>query len=85
MKVNIDGPLVVYKDNQSAIDITKNEGYHIRAKHIDIRYHFVRDQVKNKVTQLEYIITKLQLANFLTKYLLTKKFHFLAAKANIGN
>ena len=52
MKVNIDTLVVVYEDNQSAIAIAKNEGYHSRSEHIDIRYHFVRDQVKNKVIQL---------------------------------
>ena len=85
MKVNIDGPVVVYEDNQRAIAIAKNEGYHSRSAHIDIRYHFVRDQVKNNVIQLENIKTKLQLAGFLTKAISTKKFQFLVAKANIGN
>ena len=84
MKVNIDGPVVVYEDNQRAIAIAKNEGYHSRAKHIYLRYQFIRDQVKNKVIQLEYIETKLQLADFLSKAISTKKFQFLVAKANIG-
>ena len=85
MKVNIDTLVVVYEDNQSAIAIAKNEGYHSRAKQIYIRYQFIRDQVKNKVIQLEYIETKLQLADFLTKAIWTKKFQSLVAKANIGN
>jgi hypothetical protein len=84
MKVNIDAPVVVYEDNQSAIAIAKNEGYQSRAKHIDIRYHFVRDQVKAKVIQLEYIETKSQLADFLTKAISTSKFKFLVAKTNVG-
>ena len=77
--------LLEVEDNQSSIGIAKNEGNHSRAKHIDIRYHFVRDQYKNKVIQLEYIETKLQLADFLTKAIWTKKFQSLVAKANIGN
>ena len=85
MKVNINGPVMVYEDNQSAIAIAKNEGYQSRPKHIVIRYHFVRDQVKNKVIQLEYIESKLQLADFLTKTISTKKYQFLVAKTNIGN
>ena len=85
MKVKIDAPVVVYEDNQSAIAIAKNEGYQSRAKHIDIRYHFVRDQVKAKVIQLEYIETKLQLADFLTKATSTSKFQFLVGKTNVGD
>ena len=53
MKVKIDAPVVVYEDKQSAIAIAKNEGYQSRAKYIDIRYHFVRDQVKAKVIRLK--------------------------------
>ena len=85
MKTKIDIPVIVYEDNQSAIAIAKYEGYQSRAKHIDIRYHFVRDQVKNKIIQLEYIETKLQLADFLTKAISTKKFQFLVTKSSIGN
>ena len=55
MKVKIDAPVVAYKDNQSAVVIAKNEGYQSRAKKIDIRDHFVRDQVKTKVIRLECI------------------------------
>ena len=71
MTVTIDGPVVVYEDNQTAIAIARNEGYQSRAKHIDIRYPFVRDHVKNKIIQLEDIETKLQLADSLTKAILT--------------
>uniref|UniRef100_A0AAV1V3J0 RNase H type-1 domain-containing protein n=1 Tax=Peronospora matthiolae TaxID=2874970 RepID=A0AAV1V3J0_9STRA len=85
MKIKIDAPVIVYEDSQSAIAIAKNEGYQSRAKQIEIRYRFVRDQVKAKVTQLENIETKLQLADFLTKAILTSKFHFLVAKTNVGD
>ena len=51
------------------------------AKHIDIRYHLVRDQVKTKVIQVEHIETKLQLAIFLMKAISTKKVQFLVAKS----
>ena len=85
IKIKIDNPVIVHEDNKNANSIAKNEGYQSRAKHIDIRYYFVRDQVKNKVIQLEYIETKLQLAKFLTKTISTKKFQVLVAKSNIKN
>ena len=50
--------MVVYCDNSSAIDISKNSVQHSKTKHIEIRYHFVRDLVERKIVCLEYIPTK---------------------------
>ena len=50
--------MVVYCDNTSTIDIPKNLVQHSKTKHIDIRYHFIRDLVKIKVVALEYILTE---------------------------
>ena len=38
-----DDPVVIYIDDKSAIDLTKNPVFHGRSKHIDIPYHFIRD------------------------------------------
>ena len=59
--------MVVYYDNSSAIDISKNLVQHSKTKHIEIRYHFIRDLVERKVVDLEYIPTKRQNANIFTK------------------
>ncbi|XP_067034756.1 uncharacterized protein [Acropora muricata] len=48
LKVVTLTPMRVYEDNQAAINMTKNPSYHGRAKHVDIKYHFVRDQVNKK-------------------------------------
>ena len=50
--------MVVYCDNSSAIDISKNPVQHSKTKHIEIRYHFIRDLVERKIVVLEYIPTK---------------------------
>ena len=50
--------MVVYCDNSSAIDISKNLVQHSKTKHIDIRYHFIKDLVERKIVVLEYIPTK---------------------------
>ena len=83
IQVQIDYAITVHEDNQSAIAIAKNDGYQSRAKHIDIRYHFVREQVKGKIIKLKYTETKSQLADFLTKPISTKKFEMLVDKAKI--
>ena len=50
--------MVVYCDNSSAIDISKNPVQHSKTKHIEIRYHFIRDLVERKIVSLEYIPTE---------------------------
>ena len=82
---DINGQTVVYEDNQSAIAIAKNDGYQSRAKHINIRHHFVREQVKMGNIHLKYIETKEQLADYLTKPLPTMQFQFLLKNSNIGD
>ncbi|CAA7043509.1 unnamed protein product [Microthlaspi erraticum] len=61
------GPFLVYCDNKSAIDISKNPVQHSRTKHIDIRHHFVRELVEEKQVVLEHVVTDLQLADLFTK------------------
>ena len=46
---------VVYCDNFSTIDISKNPVQHSKTKHIEIRYNFIRDLVERKIVCLEYI------------------------------
>ena len=48
---------VVHCDNQSGIRLPENLVFHDRSKHIDIRYHFLRDCVQRGTIQLEYIQT----------------------------
>ena len=69
--------MVVYCDNSNAIDISKNPVQHSRTKHIEIRYHFIRDLVERKVVVLEYIPTDRQNANIFTKPLDRSKFESL--------
>ena len=69
--------MVVYCDNSSAIDISKNLIQHSKTKHIEIRYHFIRDLVERKIVCLEYIPTECQNANIFTKPLDRSKFETL--------
>ena len=46
---------VVHRDNESGIRISENLVFHDQSKHIDIRYHFLRDCVQRGTIQLEYI------------------------------
>ena len=64
-----DNPTVVYKDNQGAIELTENPKFHNRTKHIDASYHFVREQVDNKVISVKYCRTEDMLVDVMTDYL----------------
>ncbi|GJX72090.1 hypothetical protein Tco_0309261 [Tanacetum coccineum] len=50
---------------------------HSQSKHIDIRHHFIREQVENRVVELYFVETNYQLADILTKALPRERFEFL--------
>ena len=60
---------LIYCENMSGIDISKNPVKHSRTKHIYIRHHFIRDLVEDKILSLEFVPSKKQLADILTKAL----------------
>ena len=67
-------PTILLEDNQSAICMTKNPKYHSRSKHIDIKYHFVREEVIKGTIELQYCPTHDMIADVLTKGLSNDKF-----------
>ncbi|GJV06608.1 putative ribonuclease H-like domain-containing protein [Tanacetum coccineum] len=67
----------LYCDNKSAIALCCNNVQHSRSKHIDIRHHFIREQVENRVVELYFVETNYQLADILTKALPRERFEFL--------
>ena len=72
--VNIEKPIIIYEDNNGCISIANNPTCHKRSKHIDIKYHFSREQVEKNIIKLNYISTGNQLADILTKPLSAVKF-----------
>jgi hypothetical protein len=63
------GPTVIWEDNQGCVALAKNPVHHQRTKHIDIRYHFVRECVASNEIDLVWIPTQDQQADLLTKAL----------------
>ncbi|GJR56139.1 retrotransposon protein, putative, unclassified [Tanacetum coccineum] len=61
----------------SAIALCCNNVQHSRAKHIDICYHFIKEQVENGIVELYFLRTEYQLANIFTKHLPRARFNFL--------
>ena len=67
-------PTVIHCDNMSAIAMTKNPIFHSRTKHIEIRYHFIRELVERGEIKMEFCKIEEQLADIFTKPIATKKF-----------
>lgn len=61
-------------DNQSAIKLMKNTEQHKLTKHIDVKYHYIRECVENNIFVPLYVPSEAQLADFLTKPLHKEKF-----------
>ncbi|POM71774.1 Polyprotein [Phytophthora palmivora] len=78
------GSTMIYEDNQGAMALANSVGYQARTKHIDIRYHFIREKVASGEVELTYEESKNQLADFLTKGLSMKMLHYLLKQTNMG-
>ena len=66
--------VTIMGDNQGAIALASNPEYYARTKHIDIQWHFVREQVEANTVTLQYISTAEMVADGLTKPLARVKF-----------
>jgi hypothetical protein len=72
--VEVKLPIVIAQDNQGSIAMAENPVHHSKAKHIDIRYHFVRELVHNKTIQMTNVKSEHNTADILTKPLERTKF-----------
>ena len=69
--------IVIYCDNSSAIASSKNSVFHKRTKHIDTKFHYIRELVNNGEIILQHCKTEEKYADILTKPLGQKTFEFL--------
>nr|GEV15468.1 hypothetical protein [Tanacetum cinerariifolium] len=92
--VDKDNPNHVYKLKKAlyglkqapracAIALCCNSVQHSRAKHINVRYHFIKEQVENGIMELYFVQTEYQLADIFTKPLPRERFNFLIEKLGI--
>ncbi|KAG2760539.1 hypothetical protein Pcac1_g27547 [Phytophthora cactorum] len=78
-----DEAVKIYEDNQGSIALAKNPEFHKRTKHIDIRYHFVREKVEDGQVVLQYVSTTDMLADIMTKPIPATQFGVLRNKLGI--
>ncbi|KAJ9545389.1 hypothetical protein OSB04_025096 [Centaurea solstitialis] len=75
----------IYCDNTSAIAIANNPVLHSKTKHIEVRYHFIRDHVMNGDIELHFVPTEYQLADLFTKPLDVMRFNMLLSELGMLN
>ena len=80
-----ENPMLLYYDNKSAIGIAHNPTHHDRTKHIEVVRHFIEETIEEGLVCIPYIISKGQLADFLTKGLTQVRFEEHLSKLDMIN
>lgn len=70
----MNGVTTIYSDSQSAIHLCRNPVFHNRTKHVEVKYHFIRDKIAQKVIDIQKVSTEENPADCGTKVLPVKKF-----------
>nr|GEU45681.1 integrase, catalytic region, zinc finger, CCHC-type, peptidase aspartic, catalytic [Tanacetum cinerariifolium] len=70
----------MYCDSKAAIAISCNPVQHSRTKHIDVRYHFIKEKVEKGIVELFFVETEYQLADLFTKALSEDRFKYLVKR-----
>ena len=83
MKEEITEPVILYCNNTSAINISKNPMMHTKTKHIAIKYHYLRELVQDKEVKMEYVSTKEKIVDIFTKALPKDGHEYLRGKLGV--
>ena len=83
IRFEIKEAIQIHEDNQGFISIANTPTCHKRSKHIDIKYHFLREQIATKSIIVEYFPTEYQLADIMTKPLAARRFLNLRNKMGL--
>ena len=71
IKINDNSTITINTDNKAAICNSENETINPKSKHIDLRYHSIRESIKNNYIKLKYVKSEYNLSDGFTKYLNT--------------
>lgn len=77
-------PTLIFEDNNGSISLALNPEHHNRTKHIDVRYHYIRQLIENHQVELAWCDTNAMIADILTKPLGTAKFHTFSTAVGLG-
>ena len=77
------GPIDLLCDNQGAIALAKDNKFHVRTKHINLRHHFIREVVEEEKIKVTYIPTEENVADIFTKALARVKYKGFVEKLGL--
>jgi hypothetical protein len=80
MNLKVKEPITMLEDNNSCIKITQNNEFHQRTKHIDLKYHFIREAIEKKIVHIKRLDSKENIADIFTKPLARIQFENLRRK-----
>ena len=79
------GPMKLYYDNKSTIDIAHNQFQHDRTKHVEVDKHFVEEKLDSKLICTPYVLTHGQLVDILTMGLTSSSFRKVTSELGMYN
>ena len=86
LTIKVKSPSIMYCDNQDvAIYIAHNPGFHERTKHIEIDCHFIRESVMTREIVTQHVKSEDQVGDIFTKAVNKSIFHYLCSKLGIEN
>lgn len=83
LDVKLDTPIVIYEDNQSCLKLIKNSKFSNRSKHIDTKFHFVKDYVTKNLIECIFCPTEEMVADLLTKPLNGTRINYLQKRCGL--
>jgi hypothetical protein len=76
-------PIMIHCDNQSCVKLSENPVSHDKSKHVEIKFHYIRDMVQRKAVLVQYLPTNEQIIDVLTKPLAKSKFEYFRDKLEV--
>ena len=83
LRIKIEGPMKLYYDNKTTINIANNLVQHDKTKHVEIDKHFIKEKLKSGLIRMPFMSTNEQLANIFTKGLPKQAFELLVNKLGL--
>ena len=83
LRIKIEGPMKLYYDNKTTINIANNLVQHDKTKHVEIDKHFIKEKLKSGLICTPFMSTNEQLANIFTKGLPKQAFELLVNKLGL--
>jgi hypothetical protein len=74
---------VIHCDNQSCVKLSENHVFHDKSKHIEIKYHYIKDMVQRKAVHVRYLSTQEKVADIFTKPLARTKFEYFRERLGL--